>query len=235
MRYRMLWNLQTLATSKKCRRSEILPEFMETLEEGYRCGCCDNCSPELDFLETRIPPKARTSDTEKEAELQQALNSDAFDRSRLIRLKDEFAEYPTSKYRQAVSILEGNASNLSALFLAREFSPPEEYEGNAKALLQVANQKQLPLLDVQELYQSSKPAKSKLLLMLNEADTACDTLQGRKFLAEQAAKPEHHRDAEVVAMRVCLDFILLVEEGLLDETETLKGKARELDSAFSYA
>ncbi len=232
MRYRMLWNLQTLATSKKCRRSEILPEFMETLEEGYRCGCCDTCSPKLDFLETRIPPKTNTSDSEKEAELQQALNSDVFNHGNLLRLKGEFAEYPTSKYRQAVSVLEGNASNLSALFLAREFSPPDEYEGNAKALLQVANRKPLPLPEVQELFTSATTARSELLLTLNEADTECDTPQGWKFLAEQAAKPEHHRNSKVVAMRECLDFMLLVEEGLSDKTESLKRKARELENAF---
>ena len=232
MRYRMLWNLQTLVTSQKCRRSEILPQFMETLEEGYRCGCCDTCSPNLDFLETRIPPSVRTSDTEKESELQDALNSDAFDHAKLSRLRQEFAEYPTSKYRQAVSILEGNARNLSALFFAREFSPQEEYDGNAKALLRAANQKPLLVPEIAELFKSSKSLKAELLLMLNEAATACDAPQGWKFLAEQAAKPEHHRNAEVVAMRECLDFMLLVEEGLSGKTESLERKAHELENAF---
>ena len=49
---------------------------------------------------------------------------------------------------------------------------------------------------------------------------------------EQAAKPEHHRNAEVVAMRECLDFMLLVEEGLSGKTESLERKARELENAF---
>ncbi len=195
------------------------------------CRCCDTCSPNLDFLDTRIPPSIRTSDTEKEAELQHALNNEAFDHAKLNSLRQDFAGYPTSKYRQAVSILEGNARNLSALFLAREFSPEEEYEGNAKALLRAANQKPLPLPEVVELFKSSKTLKAELLLTLNEAETACDAPYGWKFLAEQAAKPEH-RNAGVVAMRECLDFMLLVEEGLSDKTESLKRKAHELENAF---
>lgn len=232
MRYDMLWNLQTLVTSQKCRRIHILPHFGDSLEESYRCGCCDICSPSLDFPETRVPPQARASSAERESELEMALSGESFDRTTLTRLKEEFADYPTAKYRQARSILEGNANNLPALFLAREFSPPEEYEGNAKRLLRTANQKPLPLLEVVELLNSSKAFKAELLLTLNEAETACDSPQGWKFLGEQAAKPEHQRNGEVALMRECLDFMLLVEEGLSDKTECLRRKARELESAF---
>lgn len=235
MRYDMLWNLQSLVASKKCRRIQILPHFGDSLEETYRCGCCDVCSPTLDFPEARFAPLARSSTAEKEMELEQALAGGRFDRAKLARLTEEFSDYPTAKYRQARSILEGNANNLPALFLAREFSPPEEYLGNAKRLLRTANQKPLPLPEVVELFESSKARKGELLMTLNEADTACDAADGWYFLAKQAAKPEHHRNGEITAMRECLEFMLLVELGLSDGSANLNDKARELDNAFSYA
>ena len=95
-----------------------------------------------------------------------------------------------------------------------------------------ANRKPLSLPEVAELYNSAKAARSELLLTLNEADTACDAPEGWKFLVQQAANPEHQRNAEVVAMRECLDFMLLVEEGLSDKNDSLKRKARELENAF---
>lgn len=147
-------------------------------------------------------------------------------------LVGEFRDYPSSKYRQGRQVLEGAANNLPALLLTREFSPPEEYEGNARRLLRTANQRPLQLPDVVKLYKSSKAFKSELLLTLNEAGTACDTPEGWRFLVEQAAEPEHHRNTEVVAVRECLDFMLLVEEDLAEGTGSLKHKARELESVF---
>jgi hypothetical protein len=240
MRYDMLWNLLAVVDSrekKRCRREPLLQHFVADEEksryEGYRCGLCDVCVETLDFeQEITNQAKGPPSDLRKEAELTKLLNDDLFDQRKLTMLVDEFREYPASKYRQARQVLEGSANNLPALFLAHEFSPKEEYEGNAKRLLRTANQKPLPLPEVQELYKSVKAVRSELLFMLNEADTACDAPQGWKFLAEQAAKPEHHRNAEVVAMRECLDFMLLVEEGLSDKAESLKRKARELENAF---
>lgn len=232
MRYDMLWNLQTLVTSQNCRRIQILPHFGDSIEETYQCGCCDVCSPSLDFLETRVPPLAHANMAEKESELAIALSGESFDRAKLIRLIGEFADYPTAKYRQARSVVEHDGDSLPALFLAREFSPPEEYAGNAKGLLRKANQKSLPLPEISDLFRSTRGPKSDLLLTLNEADTSCDSASGWRFLAEEAAKPEHHVSAEIGTMHECLDFMLLVEEDLADKTEKMKRKARELEKAF---
>lgn len=232
MRYDMLWNLQTIVTSQECRRTNILPYFSENPERGYRCGCCDICSPKLSFLETRVSPKVDASMDEKELELEIAYSGESFDRARLIRLKEEFADYPTAKYRQARSILEGDPNNLSALFFAREFSPPDEYAANDRRLLRTANQNPLSLPEVVELYKSSKAFKTELLLTLNEADTICDTTAGWQFLRDESGKSENQSNVKVVAMHECLEFMLLVEDDLSDNTATLKRKARELENAF---
>ena len=232
MRYDMLWNLQSVVMSQACRRTNILPPFGENLEQGYRCGCCDICSPQLDFLETRRPPKVDASLAEKELELEQAYRGELFDLAHLIGLKELFADYPTAKYRQARSILEGDPNNLSALFFAREFSPPDEYAANDRRLLHTANQNPLPLPEVVELYNSSTAPKAELLLTLNEAETSCDTLAGWQFLRTESAKPENNRHPKVAAMGECLDFMLWVDGDLPDSNETLKRKARELENAF---
>ena len=232
MRYDMLWNLQTIVTSQECRRTNILPYFGESPEKKYSCGCCDICSPKLNFLETRVPPQANASMAEKEAELEKAFSSELFDRAKLLKLKEDFADYPTAKYRQARSVLEGDANNLPALFFAREFSPSDEYAANDRRLLRTANQNPLPLPEIIELYKSSRASKADILLTLNDADTSCDTPAGWQFLKDESAKLENYRNPKVTAMNECLDFMLLVDENLSDSSETLKRKARELENAF---
>ena len=240
MRYDMLWNLLAVVDSKaikQCRRAPLLQHFVADEEkaryEDYRCGLCDVCVETLNFTrEIANQPNEPPGNIRSESELTKLLIEDQFNRGKLTMLVHEFRDYPASKYRQARQVLEGSANNLPALFLAREFSPPEEYVGNAKRLLRTANQKPLPLPEVVELFKSSKALKTEMLLTLNEADTACDITAGWRFLTEEAAKPEHHLNDKILEMRECLDFMLLVEEGLSDETETLKHKARELEEAF---
>jgi ATP-dependent DNA helicase RecQ len=230
MRYDMLWNLLVVVTTPKCRRLQILPHFQDSLEESYRCGACDVCAPNLEFPEIRNAPQARASNAEKELLLEKMLSADSFDVKKLLQLADDFSDYPTAKYRQARSILEGNANNLPALFLAREFSPPEELEGNAKRLLRTANQRPVPLLEVQEIFKTSpRKLKPNLIEALNEADTACDSVAGWKFLVEEAGKPENHGNEQIAMMRECLEFFVAVEELFPDNTQSLRRKARDLE------
>lgn len=241
MRYDMLWNLLKIVYSreeKRCRREPLLQYFAPGEENtkyiGYRCGLCDVCVETLDFTQDiTSQPKDPPSDIRKEAELSKLLGEDCFDHQKLVSLVDEFRDYQSAKYHQARKVLEGNANNLAALFLTREFSPPEELEGNAKRLLRTANQRPAPLADVQDIFQTSPPKlKSALLAALNEADTACDSVGGWKFLVAQAAKPEYQRHEQIAPMRECLEFFLVVEEALADKTALLKEKARELEEIF---
>lgn len=237
MRYDMLWNLLRVVESnrdRQCRRVKILSHFegIGSVSDIYRCGCCDVCSPELNFGEFVNPREESRSMDSFDRELAKALKGDTFNREQLSKLSLAFVDYQTSTYTRARATLEGSPNNLSALFIAAEFSPAEEYLGNAKRLLRTANQNPLPLSEIAELYKSSKPFKPELLLALNEAGTACDTVEGWKFLAEQAMKPEQYWNTNAVAMRECLEFMLFVEEDLSDKTESLKHKARELENAF---
>ena len=230
MRYDMLWNLLSVVTSPKCRRIQILPHFGDSLEESYSCGSCDICNPNLDFPAIRTAPTARTSNAEKELLLEKTFAADSWDLEILRRLVKEFSDYPTAKYRQARGVLEGNANNLPALYLAREFSPQDELEGNSKRLLRTANQRMVPLADIEDLYSSSaKQFASALLLAMDESGTACDTIEGWAFLVEAAGKNETISNVSVAIMRECLEFFLLVGEMSSTQTSSLKEKAHELE------
>jgi len=179
MRYDMLWNLLTVVTSEKCRRLEILPHFNEVVEQTYRCGSCDNCVPTLDFPHIRVAPTGGESVREFELELEKILEEDQFDLGKLRQLCREFRKYPTAKYRQARSILEGAPNNLCALFVASEFSPANEREGNTRRLLRTANNRPLSVTEIRDLYLTSPlDLRSVFLISLNESGTACDSCEG---------------------------------------------------------
>jgi len=116
------------------------------------------------------------------------------------------------------------------LFLAREFSPPEELEGNAKRLLRTANQRPVSLPEVQDIFKTSpRKLKPNLLEALNESDTACDSVEGWKFLVEEANKAEHHGNEQITMMRDCLEFFVVVEELFPDNTQSLRRKSSDLE------
>jgi ATP-dependent DNA helicase RecQ len=238
MRYDMLWNLLTVVTSDKCRRVEMLPSLGEPsyAPPGGNCGCCDNCCDNLDFADDGRSPSEFAGDqtrAEREAELEKMLRHDEFDLPRLRQLAEEVADYPTQNYRWARGILEGAPNNLCALFLAQRFSPTEELGGNSKRLLRTANERKLPLADLEELYRASPDdLKPDLLVCLNEAYTACDSDAGWRFLLGEAARAEHRANERIAPMRECLEFFLLVEETLPANVTNLKNKVRQLEELF---
>ena len=236
MRYFMLYNLLDVVATDKCRRLNFLQrlgdESFNNIDVSYRCGMCDICAPDLVFPEQRVAPVI-PSPTEKDRRLEKALAEDIFDLEMIRAIVGDFRDYPTAKYRQAWSILEGNPNNMVALYLSREFPPSAELIGNAKRLLLAANQRRLPLADIAALYHTSpKNMESELLLLPNDPGSACDSIEGWRFLAAEAAKPQHRQSGEVRMMGECLDFFLFVESAAADEGHLLKDKARRLAEAF---
>jgi hypothetical protein len=238
MRYDMLWNLLAVVTSENCRRVEMLPNLGERYTPpGNNCGCCDNCCENRTFrTDGRVPSELPIDQTrpEREKELEAMVQHDAFDLPRLRTLAEEVADYPTQNFRWARGILEGAPNNLCALFLTRRFSPRDELAANSKRLLQTANERKLPLADVVELYRTSPgDYRADLLISLNEAYSTCDSADGWRFLATEAAKPEYCDDERVGLMRECLDFLVMVEETVPDKVALLKTKARQLEEMFN--
>ena len=96
-----------------------------------------------------------------------------------------------------------------------------------------SSQRPVPLADVRNLVETSPPKlNSERLAALNEADTACDSVVGSKFLVTESARSEPQRNEQLARTRECLEFILVVEEALTDKTESLRKKARQLEEIF---
>jgi len=237
MRYEMLWNLLAVVTSEKCRRIPILGHFStESLKDDYQCGLCDICSKDLIFPEIRKPPPGVSTNDEAEHRLEQIYSEDpeSFNLDVLRSLIDEFRDYPTAKYRQARSVIQGSPNNLSALFVAREFSPPEELEGNARRMLRTANECRHNLADVQDLYNTSPDSlKADILVsILNDAYSTCDTVEGWEFLVSEASRLSHDERTAAATMQESLEFFLVVSKVFPEEMPEVKQKTRELEAAF---
>jgi ATP-dependent DNA helicase RecQ len=236
MRYDMLWNLLQVVATKECRRIAILDQFSAPPGAAYRCGLCDVCAPDLHFPDIRSAPLGISTDEELERRLQKifANDPDSFDLAVLRELIHEFREYPLAKYRQARTVIQGSPNNLSALFVAREFSPSLELEGNARRLLRTANKLGISLGDVQDIYRTSPDfLKAEMLVsILNDAYSACNTIEGWEFLVQEASKPDHRQATPVAMMKECLEFFLIVEKVIPTEIISIKNKTLELEVAY---
>jgi hypothetical protein len=230
MRYDMLWNLLAIVKNEKCQRVSILPYFERTgsVDEKYECGCCNVCSPDLDFKD-RVSPREKNKSYETSLlELNELLKSNQLDLVKLRNLCEVFKEYRTDMYIRGRSALEGNPDNLPALYLTREFSPPPEVPANTKRLLRTANEQKILLTQLKELYDSSRSdLLPDLLLILNEQYTTCDSTEGWKFLAKEASLLQYSGNEQIRALQAALEFFTLVDE--LPPMQSFKEKSNRIE------
>jgi len=237
MRYDMLWNLyqDVILNHNDCRRKSILDYFSKGfLEEHYRCGLCDNCVSELNFVtDSRTPPKKTEKMDELEQALERAFESLKFDYDYLFSLKDAFREYPSSTYRKARAILEGSPKNLVALYFTREFSPENEREANTVRLLETAN-RSLDMTKVVRLYESSRSEfKPKLLFILNDEYGQFNTEEGIEWLYSKANEElsKAHND-DLYLMRGTLRIFPLCKELATRYPHGFRQIKKEIEEAY---
>jgi len=237
MRYDMLWNLYNgvILNRDECRRTSIM-NFLGSgsLEKGYRCGLCDNCVSELNFvIDSRIPPTKTKRMDELEQELKKVFESPKFDYDYLFNLKDAFREYPSSTYRKARAILEGSPKNIIALYFTREFSPENEREANTVRLLETAN-RSLDMTTVARLYESSRSQfKPKLLLIFNDEYGQFNTEEGIDWLyskANEELSKAHNED--LYLMRGTLRIFPLCKELATRYPHGFRQIKREIEEAY---
>ena len=237
MRYDMLWNLYNgvILNRDECRRTSIM-NFLGSgsLEKGYRCGLCDNCVSELNFvIDSRIPPTKTKRMDELEQELKKVFESPKFDYDYLFNLKDAFREYPSSTYRKARAILEGSPKNIIALYFTREFSPENEREANTVRLLETAN-RSLDMTTVARLYESSRSQfKPKLLLIFNDEYGQFNTEEGIEWLyskANEELSKAHNED--LYLMRGTLRVFPLCKELATRYPHGFRQIKREIEEAY---
>ena len=238
MRYFMLWSLYRVVNSwqdDQCQRVRILPYFEPpgNIDESYRCGCCNVCSPELDFCDRVKKREKNTSVDVSTSELNDLLRTNTLDIAKLRQLCEVFRDYRTATYTQGRAVLEGNLNNLPAWYLAREFSPPAELGANTKKFLERANKCRIPLMQMRDLYKTSaQHLQSELLQLLNVQGTTCDCREGWEFLAQEASNLQHYGNTQISIMRDCLEFFVLVEE-LPQDTEHLREKVSKIEEIIN--
>ena len=240
MRYDMLWNLLSVVNSSQdniCQRVKILPHFEKntSLDNNYKCGCCNVCRPNLDFEEYVQTRPENPNIEASERELNEIFDRNDLDIPILQNLCEIVRDYKIAQYTRARAILEGNPNNLPALFVTREFSPAPELEANTKRLLQTANEctTTVTLTQLQELFDlSDLQFQPDLLYLLNEQNTLCDTPEGWNFLFTKA-KQFMHTNLQLLSMHDCLDFFLLVDEMLPKDTDWYSKKAYEMEKKLN--
>jgi hypothetical protein len=230
MRYDMLWNLLAVVKNEKCQRVSILPYFERegSVDDKYECGCCNVCSPELNFKE-RVNKREKNKSYETSLlELNELLKDNQLDIVKLRNLCEVFKEYRTDMYNRGRSALQENPDNLPALYLTRHFSPLPEVPANTKRLLRTANEQKILLLQLKELYDSSRSDfLPDLLLILNEQYTTCDSPEGWKFLAQEARLLQYSGNEQIRALQTALEFFTLVDE--LPPMQSFKEKSNRIE------
>jgi len=239
MRYDMLWNLLSVTNSEQenqCQRVKILKHFenADSVDNDYKCGCCNACSPTLDFLD-RVNPRIQNLSLESSRlELNELLNHNELDIDKLRELCVVFRDYSIGEYAGARAILEGSPNNLPALYLTREFSPQAELEANTRRLLRTANDRGLPLAQLRELYETSgSQFKPALLLILNDEYRTSDTPEGWEFLIEEAKNWQHSNNIQIAALHDCLDFFVLVDEMIPADTEYFRERVETMEEILN--
>ena len=191
MRYKMLENLWDFISSKTCRRAQLLKHFQE-IDEKYECKLCDICVRDKKFKRTFRYPPADTKDLRELGRfLREWLEDDevAFDFEAAQRYRDQFLDYPTNIYIRSNSILQSSPRNIKALYLAREFSPPDVPDviaRNTVNLIRVANEDlEFPMI-VRFYETSSDNFKPDQFDILDDEYGKLKTLEGEKWLYAEA-------------------------------------------------
>lgn len=241
MRYDMLWGLLDVVSTKSCRRLQILSPFQDKnfLPSDYRCGLCDICNPSLEGFPQVCNMPDMTSSSDLDAEFERLIAGHSFELRKMDELVDALAaNFAVAKYRRAWSALEGNPTNLSALYFAVRFSPSHELAGTLKRLLLTAN-RTLALGQMVALYRNiyrrlrgQQNLLRGFLTVLNESGSSCDALSGWEFLAKEAAKKRIDGSDATSMMGECLEFFVFVDRELADSAQRLEDKVQYLENTL---
>lgn len=200
MRYAMLGNLLRYATSEQqkiCRRVEIRSTFDgdDLLLEGYRCGFCDVCQPDLHFQVERAEVPLLDAGIEQVSRLlPQLLDTETFDAEQLF----QFVQIAVSKgavpglYAKVSSILEHDATNVAALYLAGALAVRQDpfvdvgFE-QLRFCYQEARRQGLAFNALSLIYQEAKPIRPmETFLWANEVNGPFDHPVGLAYLEQDA-------------------------------------------------
>lgn len=156
MRYRRLWNIKEFVKSETCRSAAFLRHFT-AVDENWKCGMCDICVPDLKFRkkDASFPASSRKlRKLDSYMSFRAENENGGFDAGEIGAFSEKHSEFRQFLYSRSGNVLENSPGNITALYLAREFSPDHAKEKSAMELIAAANS-DLELPDVLRLYETS--------------------------------------------------------------------------------
>lgn len=198
MRYAMLGNLLRYATSEQqniCRRVEIRSTFDgdDLILDGYRCGFCDVCQPDLNFQLDRAEIPLLDAEIHQVSKLlPQLLESfDAEKLSQLVQVAVNKGAVP-GLYAKVSGTLEHDATNVAALYLAGALALRQDQFVDAgfeqlRFCYQEARRQGLAFNALYLIYQEAKPIRPmETFLWANEVNGPFDHPIGLAYLEQDA-------------------------------------------------
>ncbi len=198
MRYAMLGNLLRYATSEQqkiCRRVEIRSTFDGDglLLEGYRCGFCDVCQPDLNFQVDRAEVPLLDAEIHQVSRLLPQLleTFDADQLAQLVQVAVNKGAVP-GLYAKVSSTLEQDATNVATLYLAGALAIQQDQFVDAgfeqlRFCYQEAKRQGLSFKALHLIYQAAKLHRPmETFLWANEVNGPFDHPTGLAYLEQEA-------------------------------------------------
>lgn len=202
MAYRTLWNLKTFLKSDRCRQATLIRHWLPVSPE-WRCGRCDNCTPTLADVNYPLSSGApwgcpahhgRSHELSEADTLDAWLGADAckgrpynFDPEDTMPalLKDD----PEYVYQRSSIVLEGDPSNIRALYLARESAPEAAVNLTNRYLFRSICDQEMPFFLVQRLWEGvTESARPLVFDILDNALGPANCPEGERLLYRNAKK-----------------------------------------------
>lgn len=236
MRYNLLQDLLSeIVNSQSCQRVAVVRYFSPNMAitENYRCGFCSSCVSDLNFKVEKANPLEFSKDSEDVLRRLDDILSEKhiFDWNELFNLAVDLKLYPKDAYARARRTLGYSPRNLSALFIAKEFSEKSTLKRDLLYFIEIASE-DFDLENSITAYETvSDNYKVDVFQLLTREVSVLNCQQGEYWLYEEvkrlnekskfAKKSVEYLGARVIANR-------LAEINMSKHKVKLKGLLRDL-------
>jgi hypothetical protein len=145
MRYNLLQDLLSeIVNSESCQRVAVVRYFSPNMAitKNYRCGFCSSCVSDLNFRIEKANPLEFSKDSEDVLRRLDDILSEKhiFDWNELFNIIVDLKLYPKDAYARARRTLGYSPRNLSALFIAKEFSEKSTVKRDLLYFIEIASE-----------------------------------------------------------------------------------------------
>ena len=193
MRYNLLQDLLSeIVNTKNCQRVAVVRYFSPdmAITENYRCGFCSSCVGDLNFKIEKANPLEFSKDSEDVLRRLDDILSEKhiFDWNELFNIAVDLKLYPKDAYARARRTLGYSPRNLSALFIAKEFSEKSTIKRDLLYFIEIASE-DFDLENSITAYETvSDNYKVDVFQLLTREISVLNCPQGEYWLYEEARR-----------------------------------------------